>query len=91
MTKEQILVEMKELMTVLHKRADEFREKPELLIEWVRKSGEIDLRVKLLNSCDLLWLQDTYKAWYKKELLPVAKQYLKDNAPNIPDISTLEI
>ena len=82
MTKEQIFAGMKSLILDLHKHNNEFKFNPELSKDWVERSKKLQEDVNALNSCDLLWLTDVYESWHKKEIEPLAQQYLK-NPPKI--------
>ena len=73
MTKEQCLEFMKWLILQLKDNGHKLKDDPMLMADWVAKQKHLETSVKTLNSCDALWLEDNYGAFYK--------QVIKSNIP----------
>jgi hypothetical protein len=80
-TKEEILEALKDLVLGLMKNPEKLKDNIIYQASWVNRQQEIGIAVKTLNSCDTLWLNDEYGAWFKAEIKP----NIKDIDPSIKD------
>ena len=70
MNKEESLELMKHLILQLRDNEKALRENPRLMQDWVAKQEHLKSEIDKLNSCDAVWLNDQYMAWFKKEIEP---------------------
>ena len=70
MNKEEALSLIKHLITELRDNEAILKANPKLMQDWVAKQKHLDEQVKKLNSCDMLWLDEKYGEWFRKEVKP---------------------
>ena len=73
MTKEQILELLKQQILTLRDNDPAFKDQMYKL-DWSEKTNLLTKEIKKMNSCDMLWLDEKYGEFFKKEIQPRIKK-----------------
>jgi hypothetical protein len=70
MNKEEALDLLKHLILQLRDHSKELQSDPRLMQDWAAKNNHLQSLLKSLNSCDTLWINDSYAIFHKQEIQP---------------------
>lgn len=70
MTKEEVFELMKEVVLAIKDDSDKMKTDRSYMTSWLDKNKELDAAIKELNSCDMLWLDDSYGPWFDENIRP---------------------
>lgn len=78
MNKEQILEAFKSSILTIQNKGKELATNKDLYKAWKREVNTINEKIRELNSCDMLWLNDNYAKWSKENLQTDIDKFLEN-------------